>query len=170
MPIQQDLAMKFTNTPLTDLTYSLEDTTITLFRTKKLLELINTEVVSITLLNGRKVEHMKFTNGNLSIILGTDNFRTDMPFLDNSRMNWLRAWWESKHKYIAKIPFNPMPTYTGEVNHFLMSDLNIDFDNESYRFDFFEVVTGGGLFPLSFVNDLDLLPEFTMNLQRVLPI
>ena len=170
MAIFEDLILKYSDTPLTSLLFDVEDTDLIYLSTKKFIELQSNEVVSAKMLNGRNVEHPKFVNSNLSIIVSTDSLIRDELFIHrNNRFNYLKSWWNAKHKYIARIPALSLPTYTGELNHYLASEYAFQFD-ETATINFFEVITGGGVFPISFINEMDLFPEFTLNLTRVLPL
>jgi hypothetical protein len=169
MSIAQDLVLRWSNTPLSSLVFDSGDTNMSYFRTRKFLELDTNEVVSGALNNGRKFEHIKWVSSEIQIIISTDDLTENGFYLDNAKMNYLKNWWNAKHKYIGRVPANASLTHTGELNQYLASDLYIDFDIETLTFNYFEVVTGGGLFPLTFINDLDMFPELSLNLKRLLP-
>lgn len=130
------IALKYNDTPLSDFIYSDTGENQWKFHTIGYPKpLSNVKTIGGELLNGRIFAHKLYSRKNIEVTISADELDED-----NGSIEFLRNWWEANYKYIS------LATYGSYSN---------------YR----EVITEGGLFPISYIDDIIDLPEITLVLQ-----
>ena len=135
------VTLRYTTTPLTVFPYDGVATEQEEFITTIYHDpLPLTSPIQTNLLSGRKVTHPGFTHLQYDFEISADE-------IPDAIKTFLIAFWQAPHKYIS--------TNSGTVAVPIWSD---------YK----EVQLPAGLIPLSYLQDLDVLPEITLQLTTVL--
>ncbi len=91
----KEIALRYSDTKLTDLTFVENASNQTTFETVKCTDpVVSTTAETGVLLNGRKFSHLLYTHRDLEIIISSDE-------IDSSVFEFLQSFWVARFKYIS---------------------------------------------------------------------
>lgn len=135
------IALLYTTAKLTVLTYDALAVNQTTFETiKKTEPIVNSVVDSGVLLNGRKFSSTLYAHREFQIIISADE-------VDDTVLTFLQNFWLGRFKYISH--YNETTEAWG---------------------DYIQVQTGGGVFPVEYIDEIYHLPEVSFDLSYVVKI
>jgi|GEM_PF-1711711 hypothetical protein len=138
----KEIALRYSNTKLTDLTFSDTAENQELFMTLNLTEpvIATTEETGVCL-TGRKYNHLLYKHKEFEVVISSDEIVRDYL---NDTLEFLQNFWTARFKYVSFFKYSAWGNYV-------------------------QVMTEGGKFPLSNVDDLRDFPEVSFNLSYANP-